>query len=122
MTSPPDYEKTRREDFQRELDARAKVWLPEWQPRNRGTDLAGAVAVGDRHGPRQRADGAAVQRAGEEVLLGRRAVRRHRKIQVELQQQALLAALLGVGRLHVHHIPYHLPLTACPRMSSRPPA
>ena len=43
MTSPPDYEKTRREDFQRELDARAKVWLPEWQPRNRGTDLAGAV-------------------------------------------------------------------------------
>ncbi|HMN44656.1 MAG TPA: hypothetical protein PKE27_08795 [Povalibacter sp.] len=43
MIDPPDYETARRAHFERELRERARVWLPEWQPRDRDIDLAGAV-------------------------------------------------------------------------------
>jgi hypothetical protein len=43
LIDPPKYEAARRADFDLELRKRAKVWLPEWQPRTEGADLAGAV-------------------------------------------------------------------------------
>src|SRR3546814_18919057 len=73
-----------------------------------GADLAGAVAEGDRHRPGEGADGAGLQRAGQEVVFRRGAVGRRWQIEqvaAELHEQAFLAAFLGVDRLDVHHVP-----------------
>src|SRR3546814_20067361 len=73
-----------------------------------GGYLGGAAAEGDRERPDGGADGAGLQRAGQEGVFRRGAVGRRWQIEqvaAELHEQAFLAAFLGVDRLDVHHVP-----------------